>query len=65
MEKFAEIFNTAEIKSITVLVAEVPCCQSFPQIVEKGMKMAAKKVSTEIVVISPRGDVLERKKLAA
>jgi Pyruvate/2-oxoacid:ferredoxin oxidoreductase delta subunit len=65
VQKFAEIFNTAEIKSITVLVAEVPCCQSFPLIVEKGLKMAGKKTYMELVVISPRGEILERKKPAA
>lgn len=65
IQKFAEIFDTADIKSITVVVIEVPCCQGLPVIVEKGMKMAGKKISTEKLVIGARGELLKREKLAA
>jgi len=65
IQKFADIFNTADIKSIMVVVMEVPCCQGLPIIVEKGMEMAGKKIPIQKVVISPRGDVLGREKLAA
>ncbi len=65
IQKFADIFNTADIKSVTVVVMEVPCCQGLPIIVEKGMEMAGRKIPMEKVVISPRGEVLGREKLAA
>ncbi len=65
IQKFADIFNAAELKSLTVAVMEVPCCQGLPVIVEKGMEMAGKKVPLEKVVISLRGEVLGREKLAA
>lgn len=42
IQKFAEIFNTADIKTVTVVVMEVPCCNGLPMIVEKGMSMADK-----------------------
>ena len=64
-QRFADIFNTADIKSITVVVMEVPCCQSLPIIVEKGIEMAGKRIPMEKVVISARGDVLGRERLAA
>jgi len=63
--KFADIFRQADIRSVTVLVMEVPCCQGLPAIVERAMKMAGKKVATEKVVISPRVQVLSRDALAA
>jgi len=44
---------------------EVPCCQGLPIIVEKAMEMADKKIPMEKVVISTRGGVLGREKLAA
>jgi len=44
---------------------EVPCCQGLPIILERGMKAAGKKVRMEKVVISARGEVLGREKLAA
>lgn len=65
IQRFADIFNTADIKSITVVVMEVPCCQGLPIVVEKGMEMAGKTIPMEKVVISARGDVLGRERLAA
>ena len=65
VQRFADIFNTAGISSVTVVVMEVPCCQGLPIILEKGMEMSGKKIPMEKVVISARGEVLNREKLAA
>ena len=65
IQKFADIFNRADIKSITVVVMEVPCCQGLPMILEKAMEKSGKKIPMEKVVISARGDVQNREKLAA
>lgn len=65
IQKFAEIFATADIRSITVVVIEVPCCQGLPVIVKKGMTLAGKKIPMEQVIISTRGTVLKRERLAA
>jgi len=56
IKKFAAIFETAAIKSVTVVVMEVPCCQGLPVIVRKGMALAGKKIPIEVVVISTRGE---------
>jgi ferredoxin len=40
VEKFTDIFKTAGIKSVTVVVMEVPCCSGMPVIVKKGMEAA-------------------------
>jgi Fe-S-cluster-containing hydrogenase component 2 len=65
IQKFADIFSTADIKSVTVVVMEVPCCQGLPVIVQKGMEMAGKKLQTEQVVISARGEILAKQELVA
>jgi hypothetical protein len=65
IQKFADIFNTADIKSLTVVVMEVPCCQGLPVIVEKGLEASGKKIPVEKVVISARGELLGREKMAA
>ncbi len=65
IQKFADIFKAAQIRSVTVLVMEVPCCSGLPIIVEKGMEKAGKKVPIEKVVISARGEVLSKEKRAA
>jgi hypothetical protein len=65
IQKFADIFRTADLNSVSVVVMEVPCCQGLPIIVERGMEAAGKKVPMEKVVIGARGEVLGREKLAA
>ena len=65
VQKFSDIFNNADIKDITVVVIEVPCCQGLPMIVKKAMTLAGKKIPIEQVVISTRGEVSKKEKLAA
>ena len=65
VQKFADIFRTADIKSVTVVTMEVPCCQGLPVIVKRGMELAERKIPLNHVIISIRGDVLKREKLAA
>jgi ferredoxin len=65
VEKFADIFHTAGIKSVTVITMEVPCCQGLPMIVRKGLELAKKKIPLEQVIISTRGEVLKTQRLMA
>lgn len=63
INKFAEVFNNAGIKSITIPIMEVPCCSGLPAIVKKGMEASGKKIPMEEVVISARGKILRWKKV--
>lgn len=65
LEKFTEIFRQSNIRSVTVLAMEVPCCQGLPMIVTKAMERAGKTVPTEYVIIGVRGDLLKRQDLVA
>ena len=65
IQRFADIFKTAGIKSITVAVMEVPCCQGLPLIIKRGMELAGKDIPMDQVVISTRGEILKREKLVA
>ena len=64
IDKFAQIFTVAGIKDITTIVMEVPCCSGLPIIVKKGLEKAGKSFPMEEVVISTRGKILERRKVA-
>ncbi|MCC6346369.1 MAG: 4Fe-4S binding protein [Nitrospirales bacterium] len=64
LQKFADIFRTADIKSVTVAIMEVPCCSKLPLIVERGMAVSGKKIPVEVVVISTRGELLNRQAMA-
>ena len=60
IEKFADIFKSANIKSITALVMEVPCCSGLPVIIKRAMESAGKEIPIEQVIISTRGQVLKK-----
>jgi NAD-dependent dihydropyrimidine dehydrogenase PreA subunit len=65
IQRFAAIFKEADIKGITVVVMEVPCCQGLPVIVKKGMELAGKSIPLEQITISRRGEILEREQMVA
>ncbi|MBU4342476.1 MAG: hypothetical protein KKG21_00525 [Candidatus Omnitrophica bacterium] len=56
-EKLAEIFKVNNIKSITVLHMEVPCCFGLIQIVNEALRLSGKKIPLKEVTIGIKGDV--------
>jgi len=58
--KFTDIFNAATIKSVTIVIMEVPCCQSMKAIVREAVKRSGKQVAAEVITISARGEVLSQ-----
>jgi hypothetical protein len=64
IQKFRDIFKTAGIKSVTVMVMEVPCCSGLPGMVKRGMTEAGVDMPIEQVVISNRGQILEQREMA-
>ncbi|MCX7635487.1 MAG: 4Fe-4S binding protein [Syntrophales bacterium] len=57
--KFAAIFRTAAIRSITVVVMEVPCCSGMPAVVKRGMEEAGVSLPLKSMVLSLRGKILK------
>jgi len=62
VQRFAEIINTCNLKSLTVLIMEVPCCSAMNVIIQKAIERAGKTVPVEQVTISTRGEELARKR---
>jgi Pyruvate/2-oxoacid:ferredoxin oxidoreductase delta subunit len=63
IDKFTQIFEEADIKSITVLVIEVPCCQGLPVILQRAMERAGKKIPVEKIVIGTSGKIVKEESL--
>jgi Pyruvate/2-oxoacid:ferredoxin oxidoreductase delta subunit len=63
--KFTEIFKAADIKTITSLIMEVPCCSGLPMIVKRALDAAGKEIPMEEIVISTSGEILKKEKYAA
>ncbi len=58
-EKLTEIFNVNNIKSVTVLHMQVPCCFSLRYIVEEALRNAGKNIKPEVKIISIEGEVID------
>ncbi len=60
IDRFAEIIDTCNLKSITILIMEVPCCSAMNVIIKQALDRASKKIPVEQITISTRGQELER-----
>jgi Fe-S-cluster-containing hydrogenase component 2 len=62
VQRFAEIIETCNLKSLTILIMEVPCCSAMNVIIKKAMDKAKKTIPVEQITISTRGEELARVK---
>ena len=56
--KLAAIFRTADIKSVTVVNMEVPCCFGLKRVVEEAMELSGRQVPLSQVTINVKGEKL-------
>jgi NAD-dependent dihydropyrimidine dehydrogenase PreA subunit len=59
VDRFTEVFRTRKLKSLTILIMEVPCCHSMLQIIKKAVDAAKPAFPIRHVVISTRGEIRE------
>jgi ferredoxin len=60
VQKLADIFMHADIKSITTLIMEVPCCAGMLMLVKKALDQSGKDIPVQEIIISTRGKVKEK-----
>ena len=60
--KFTEIFATADLKSITILIMEVPCCAAMTTIIKTALAKSGRRINVQQAVISTRGQLLRLEK---
>ncbi len=58
-EKLTEIIRTNDIKSVTVVRMEVPCCGGIENAVKKALMDSGKFIPWSVVTISTTGEILE------
>jgi len=61
VQKFKEIFETAQPRSVTMLIMEVPCCGAMRNIVAEALKLSGQEIGVAEVVIGVRGEVVARR----
>lgn len=57
VEKLSEILRSNEIKDITVLHMEVPCCSNLLKLVSDAIKLSGKSLPVRQFVVGIRGDI--------
>ncbi len=57
-EKLAEIFKNNNIKDVSVIRMEVPCCGGMTMAVQKALQKSGKTLPCRIVTLSIKGDIL-------
>ena len=58
-DKFTAILQNNEIKSITVLRMEVPCCGGITHAVQRALMASGKMIPWQVVTVGTNGEILE------
>lgn len=58
-DKLTEIIRNNEIKSVTVVRMEVPCCGGIEQAVKTALQNSGKFIPWQVAVISSQGEIIE------
>jgi NAD-dependent dihydropyrimidine dehydrogenase PreA subunit len=61
VERFTEIFRTRTIRSLTILIMEVPCCHAMLAILRQALDGPNVAFSVQQAVVSVRGTIVEGK----
>ena len=58
-EKLTEIIKNNDIKSVTIVRMEVPCCGGLQRAAENALKNSGKFISWQVVTITRDGKILD------
>lgn len=59
-EKLTEIIRRNDIKSVTVVRMEVPCCGGIAMAAENALRASGKFIPWQVVTISTDGNIIDR-----
>ena len=59
-QKLTEIFQNRDIRSITVVRMQFPCCGGLPYAVQTALAASGKEIPLTVVTISPDGSILRK-----
>jgi NAD-dependent dihydropyrimidine dehydrogenase PreA subunit len=63
--KLTAIFKENDIKGVTIVNMEVPCCQGLIEAVRRAFQNTGKKVPVAICTLGPQGQVVQQAKVKA
>ena len=59
LEKLITMVNDTNIKSITVVIMQVPCCSGLAQLAKQAVEQANREVPIKVIVIGVQGEILQ------
>jgi hypothetical protein len=62
-EKITSWIDDAKIKSLNVLIMQVPCCTGLLNLAQQAVEKAERKISLTYTVVGIQGDILEQKSI--
>ncbi len=63
LEKLTEIFKVNNIKGITILRMEVPCCGGLTYLVEKALSVSGKEIPVSEYIVTVNGEIIKQKEV--
>ena len=60
LEKLTEILRRSEVKSLTVVHMEVPCCSGLIHMARQALELSGRNIPLEEVTIGIKGEILSR-----
>ncbi|MCX6151088.1 MAG: 4Fe-4S ferredoxin [Ignavibacteriales bacterium] len=58
LKKLSSMVEEANIKSLTVMIMEVPCCRGLLQLAQQAINLSGKTIPLKVIMLSIRGEVL-------
>ncbi len=55
--KFREIFQSAQVNSVTAIIMEVPCCSQMIAILREAMKASGMELPLRVIVVGTQGEI--------
>ena len=59
LEKLTSLVNEAEVKSVTVMIMQVPCCSGLLHLARKAVERSGRSVPLRFLVVGLRGEILQ------
>ncbi|KAF0159472.1 MAG: 4Fe-4S ferredoxin [Ignavibacteria bacterium] len=59
LDKLITMVNDANIKSLTVVIMQVPCCSGLAQLAKQAVESANREVPITVIVIGVQGEILQ------
>jgi ferredoxin len=63
VDKLTALIDNADIKSLTIMTMEVPCCTGLVSLVEEAASKASREVPIKWIVVSVRGEILREESI--